>query len=287
MCKAKPEKIMTTILTLALLLVGAGCQTQSAGNAGSTPAATTAAARPSATATPTPEAPTVYSFEVVNSWPHDKKAFTQGLVFHDGGLLESTGQYGESTLRRVELKSGKVKKKVDVAKQFFAEGLTLFNGKLYQLTWQNRKGFVYNPSDFKQEKEFSYDGEGWGLTHDGESLILSDGTNQLRFIDPATFKVTRTIKVSDRGQPVRELNELEFVKGEIFANVWHDDRIARIDPRDGRVIGWINLKGLLPADQVVDAEAVLNGIAYDEAGDRLFVTGKLWPKLFEIRVVKK
>jgi glutamine cyclotransferase len=224
---------------------------------------------------------------VVNSWPHDKKAFTQGLIFHDGSLLESTGQYGQSTLRRVELETGKVKKKVDVGKQYFAEGLTLLNGKLYQLTWQERKAFVYDAASLNREKEFYFDGDGWGLTHDGESLILSDGTDQLRFIDPATFRAKHTIKVTDRGRPVRELNELEFVKGEIFANVWHDDRIARIDPRDGRVLGWIELKGLLPAGQVQDEEAVLNGIAYDAARDRLFVTGKLWPKLFEIRLVKK
>ena len=287
MRKAKPKNLMTTIFALVLLFVGVGCQPQSASNGGSPPATSTAAARPSATPVATPEAPTLYTFEVVNSWPHDKKAFTQGLIFHDGNLLESTGQYGESTLRRVELKSGKVKKKIDVGKQFFAEGLTLLKGKLYQLTWQEHKAFVYDAASFNREKEFYLDGDGWGLTHDGESLILSDGSDQLRFIDPETFKVKRTIKVSDRGKPIRELNELEYVKGEIFANVWHDDRIARIDPRDGRVVGWIDLKGLLPANQLTDGEAVLNGIAYDEAGDRLFVTGKLWPKLFEIRVVKK
>ena len=287
MRKAKPKNLMTTIFALVLLFVGVGCQPQSASNGGSPPATSTAAARPSATPVATPEAPALYTFEVVNSWPHDKKAFTQGLIFHDGNLLESTGQYGESTLRRVELKSGKVKKKVDVGKQFFAEGLTLLKGKLYQLTWQEHKAFVYDAASLNREKEFYLDGDGWGLTHDGESLILSDGSDQLRFIDPETFRVKRTIKVSDRGKPVRELNELEYVKGEIFANVWHDDRIARIDPRDGRVVGWIDLKGLLPANQITDGEAVLNGIAYDEAGDRLFVTGKLWPKLFEIRVVKK
>ena len=287
MRKAKPKNLMTTIFALVLLFVGVGCQPQSASNGGAPPATSTAAALPSATPVATPEAPTLYTFEVVNSWPHDKKAFTQGLIFHDGSLLESTGQYGESTLRRVELKSGKVKKKIDVGKQFFAEGITLFNGKVYQLTWQNRKGFVYDAASLNREKEFYLDGDGWGLTHDGESLILSDGSDQLRFIDPETFKVKRTIKVADRGKPIRELNELEYVKGEIFANVWHDDRIARIDPRDGRVVGWIDLKGLLPANQITDGEAVLNGIAYDEAGDRLFVTGKLWPKLFEIRVVKK
>lgn len=283
---------MTTFFVTALLFISIGCQTpQKAQNlavASPTPPTTSSSsdATPS-TKRDSSEAPPTYTFEVVNTWPHDPKAFTQGLVFHDGALLESTGQYGESTLRRVELKTGKVLKKIEVGRQFFAEGIALFQGKIYQLTWQNHKGFIYDPGSFKQEKDFYYDGEGWGLTHDGESLILSDGTNQLRFIDPTTFKVKRTINVFDRGQPLRELNELEYVRGEIFANIWHDDRIARVDPRDGRILGWINLKGLLPAGQVEDGEAVLNGIAYDEAGDRLFVTGKLWPKLFEIRLKEK
>ncbi len=270
---------MTTIFALALLFVSIGCQAEQAArnlaSASVTPAPNTSA-----------DAPPIYTFEVVNTWPHDRTAFTQGLIFHDGDFLESTGQYGESTLRHVEMKTGNVRKKVEVGKQYFAEGITLFQGKVYQLTWQNHKCFMYDPVSFKVEKEFYYDGEGWGLTHDGESLIMSDGTHQLRFIDPQTFKVKRTIKVLDRGKPLRELNELEYVKGEIYANVWHDNRIARIDPRDGKILGWIDLKGLLSAGQVTDDEAVLNGIAYDEAGDRLFVTGKLWPKLFEIRVKK-
>ncbi len=229
----------------------------------------------------------VYGYEVVNFWPHDTKAFTQGLIFHDGALLESTGQNGFSTLRRVELKTGKVLKKVDVPRQYFAEGLTLFGGKLYQLTWQHQKGFIYDAENFQQVGEFRYDGDGWGLTHDGESLIISDGTSQLRFIDPVTFQVRRTVNVRDAEQAVREINELEYVKGEIWANVWHKDRIARIDPRTGAVVGWVDLRGLLATGEVRDPEAVLNGIAYDEAGDRLFVTGKLWPKLFEIRLKEK
>ncbi len=229
-----------------------------------------------------------YGYEVVNKWPHDAEAFTQGLVFHEGALIESTGQYGESTLRRVEMKTGKVLEKVDVPPTYFAEGLTIFDGKLYQLTWQHHKGFIYDLKSLKKQGEFRYDGEGWGLTSDGESLILSDGTNQIRFIDPKSYEVKRTITVRDEGgQPLREINELEYVKGEIYANVWHKDWIARIDPRTGRIVGWIDLKGLLAPGEVGDEEAVLNGIAYDEAGGRLFVTGKLWPRLFEIKLKEK
>ena len=233
----------------------------------------------------TQDAP-VYRFEVVNSWPHDPAAFLQGIVFHDGAFLESDGQYGQSCLRKVELKTGKVLKQVSVPPQIFAEGMTLFQGKIYQLTWKNQKGFIYDPESLQKLGEFRYDGEGWGLTHDHEALILSDGTNQIRFLDPATFEVKRTISVMFRGQPLEELNELEYVKGEIYANIWHTDRIVRIDPQSGRVLGWIDLTGLLPASERSDEEAVLNGIAYDEASDRLFVTGKLWPKIFEIRLKK-
>ncbi len=229
----------------------------------------------------------VYGFEVVNTFTHDPQAFTQGLIFHDGSLIESTGQNGKSSLRRVELKTGKVLQKVDVPGLYFAEGMTLFNGRIYQLTWQNHKGFIYDPSTFAKQGEFRYDGDGWGLTHDAESLILSDGTYQIRFLDPDTTAVKRTISIYDQGQPLREINELEYVKGEIYANIWHEDRIARIDPQTGRILGWVDLTGLLPAGSVTNEEAVLNGIAYDEVGDRLFVTGKLWPKLFEIRLKQK
>jgi glutamine cyclotransferase len=229
----------------------------------------------------------VYGYEVVNKWPHDPQAFTQGLIFNEGVLLESTGQEGRSSLRRVELKTGKVLKKIDVPRQYFAEGLTLLGGKIYQLTWQHKKGFIYDPETFQQVGEFKYDGEGWGLTNDGESLILSDGTNQIRFIDPKTFEVRRTINVHEGGQPLREINELEYLKGEIYANVWHKNWIARINPQTGDIVGWVDLKGLLAPGEVSDEEAVLNGIAYDEAGDRLFVTGKLWPRLFEIRLKEK
>jgi glutamine cyclotransferase len=230
---------------------------------------------------------TTYGYEVVNTFPHDPSAFTQGLVFSGGAFVESTGLEGHSTLRRVELQTGKVLQKVDVPAFYFAEGLTLFGGKLYQLTWKAEKGFVYDPQTFKKSGEFPYEGEGWGLTHDADSLVLSDGSNRIRFIDPHTYQVRRTISVTDGGKPVYELNELEYVKGEIYANVWHENRVARIDPQTGRVNGWIDFTGLLKPGDVTDEEAVLNGIAYDESSDRLFVTGKLWPKIFEVRLKQK
>lgn len=231
--------------------------------------------------------PTNYGYEVVHVWPHDRDAFTQGLVFHDGKLLESTGEAGHSSLRRVEMEDGKVLQQVDVPRPYFAEGITLLKGKIYQLTWQHQLGFIYDAWTFEKIGQFNYVGEGWGLANDGQSLILSDGSNQIRFLDPTNFQVQKTIAVLDGSIPVVEINELEYIQGEIYANIWHEDRIARIDPQTGHVVGWINLAGLLSPGEVQDEEAVLNGIAYDEAGGRLFVTGKLWPKMFEIRVVKK
>jgi len=229
----------------------------------------------------------VYSFEVVNIFPHDSYAFTQGLVIQDGVLVESTGLNGRSSLRRVDLASGNVLKKVDISEQYFAEGVTIFKGRVFQLTWKAGKGFIYDPATFERTGEFSYSGEGWGLTHDDRSLILSDGTNEIRFINPENFSVERTIKVTAGGKKLDELNELEYVKGEIFANIWQDDRIVRIDPNSGEVVGWIDLTGLLsPTDRTTQTN-VLNGIAYDAAADRLFVTGKLWPKLFEVKLKLK
>jgi glutamine cyclotransferase len=239
--------------------------------------------------TKTPEnAPVVkYGYQVVNIWPHDPTAFTQGLLFSDGKLLESTGQEGRSSLRRVELQTGSVLQRVPVPEPYFAEGLTLLNGKLYQLTWQHQLGFIYDAQKLEPVGKFNYTGEGWGLTTDGHSLILSDGSNRIRFIDPDSFRVTKTIAVLDGQLPVNELNELEYVQGEIYANIWHDQRIVTIDPQTGRVTGWIDLSGLLQPGDVVDPEAVLNGIAYDQATNRLFVTGKLWPHLFEIKLKKQ
>jgi glutamine cyclotransferase len=232
---------------------------------------------------PMPVAP-VTPATVLRSFPHDTSAFTQGLLWHEGSLYESTGREGHSTLRQVELETGKVLRKVDVPAPYFAEGLALLGGQLYQLTWQNQRGFIYSLGDFRQTGIFPYQGEGWGLTTDGTSLYLSDGSNQLRVIDPKRYAVQRTIDVMDGTVFVNDINELEWVKGEVWANVWHTDRIARIDPATGKVKAWVDLTGILEASQHPDPEAVLNGIAYDEQHDRLFVTGKLWPTLFEISV---
>ena len=233
------------------------------------------------------ETVTNYDYQVVHVYPHDPDAYTQGLIFHDGKLLESTGQVGHSSLRRVELETGKVLQRVDVPQPYFAEGTTLLKGKIYQLTWQHQLGFIYDAWTFEKIGKFSYQGEGWGLANDGQSLILSDGSDRIRFLDPDNFQVRKTVPVRDGSTPVTEINELEYIKGEIYANIWHADRIARIDAQTGRVVGWIDLQGLLPRTEVRDEEAVLNGIAYDETSGRLFVTGKLWPKLFEIRLVRK
>ena len=229
----------------------------------------------------------IYSYDVIAARPHDRSAFTEGLVFLDGTLLESTGLNGQSTLRKVDLESGRVLKQVKLARQYFAEGLAVLGGKIFQLTWKHGRGFVYDLESFHWEKEFPYEGEGWGLTTDGQWLILCDGTPQIRFLDPMTFDVKRTITVLNHGQPIKNLNELEYVKGEIFANIWHTDYVVRIDPVTGKVLGLINFAGLL-APQDRDAKTdVLNGIAYDAAGDRLFITGKRWPKLFEVRLKLK
>ncbi len=230
---------------------------------------------------------TNYACEVIKAWPHDTNAFTEGLVFLDGALLESTGMDGQSTLRKVDLKTGRVLKQMAVPAQYFAEGLAVLGAKVFQLTYLNHKGFVYDLASFQLEKEFAYKREGWGLTTDGQWLILSDGTDQIRFLDPLTFKVKRTIRVQHQGRRVNRLNELEYIKGEIFANVWPTDYVVRIDPANGKVLGTIDFTGLLEAKERSASSSVLNGIAYDAAEDRLFVTGKRWPKLFEVRLKLK
>jgi glutaminyl-peptide cyclotransferase len=221
-----------------------------------------------------------YTYQVVNAWPHDPKAFTQGLVFHDSALYESTGRYGQSSLRKVELETGRVLQQIELSEEYWAEGLAQLGGKLFQLTYQNNVGFVYDLETFEKQREWTYAGEGWGLTSDGRSLIMSDGTDQIRFLDPTTFATKRTIHVRLRGLPYILYNELEYVKGEIYANVQYNNLVDRIDPATGRIVGTIDFTGLLQ-DQPGD----LNGIAYDAANDRLFVTGKLWPTLFEVRIV--
>jgi len=214
-------------------------------------------------------------------------AFTQGLEFHEGFLYESTGLNGRSSLRKARLETGEVVQRGDLAPEFFGEGITLLHEEIYQLTWQSQVGFVYNARDFRLLRRFSYAGEGWGLTNNGHEIFMSDGTDNLRVIEAGTFKEKRRFTVHDRARPVAMLNELEFVEGEIFANVWQTDRIARISPETGDVVGWIDLAGLLSPVYRVEPGAVLNGIAYDPAKKRLFVTGKLWPNLFEIRLVRK
>ena len=226
-------------------------------------------------------------YTVVHAYPHDPNAFTQGLVVVDGNLYESTGRQGHSSVRTVDLATGWVLKQYDLPQEYFGEGLTEWGDTLVQLTWTSGVAFVYDRSTLTLRRTFHYTGEGWGLTHDSTSLILSDGSAVLRFFDPSSFREIRRLGVRDENnRSVKNLNELEYVRGEIYANIWHENRIARISPQTGRVLGWIDLSGLLQPEQVSDPEAVLNGIAYDKKTDRLFVTGKLWPKLFEIKVTR-
>ena len=226
----------------------------------------------------------IQGYKVVHSHPHDPDAFTQGLFFHDGFLYEGTGLHGRSSIRKVELETGRVVQAVDLPDDVFGEGITMWGDRLIGLTWQEQTAFVLDLKSFKLWRKFSYPGEGWGITHNERELILSDGTPELRFLDPLTFKELRRVRVTADGRPVDQLNELEWVEGQVYANIWQTDRIARIDPSTGRVLGWIDLSGLLPASQRRGQDDVLNGIAYDAAKKRLFVTGKLWPRLFEIRL---
>lgn len=229
----------------------------------------------------------VYGYRVVHVYPHDTSAYTEGLFYKDGYLYESTGEAGESTVRKVELQTGKVVQRHDVPDAYFGEGIIDWKQELIQLTWKSQLGFVYDLASFKQLRTFNYPGEGWALTRDSKQLYMSDGSPVLRILDPTTLAATGSIMVTDNGEPVANLNELEWVKGEIYANVWMTNRIARIDPTSGHVTGWIDLTGLLDVSRLPDpGNDVLNGIAYDEQHDRLFVTGKRWPKLFEITLVK-
>lgn len=227
----------------------------------------------------------VYTYEIINTYPHDEQAFTQGLVFEDGFIYEGTGLNGQSTLRMIKLKTGDVLKIHKLPQEFFGEGIVLYNDKIIQLTWKSHVGFVYDKDSFKVLSTFFYPTEGWGITYDGKQLIMSDGTANLYFLNPETLKETGRIEVRDRNIPVIRLNELEYVRGEIFANVWLTNRIARIDPQSGRVIGWIDLEGLSPFKNNDNKIKALNGIAYDSNNDKLFVTGKLWPKIYEIVLV--
>jgi glutamine cyclotransferase len=246
------------------------------------------------TTTKTSAALPVYTYEIVKTYPHDAKAFTQGLIFYNGFLYEGTGgrrsqERFYSSLRKVEIESGKVLQKIDLADPYFGEGITILNEKIYQITWQENTAFVYDLNDFKLLKELKYSGEGWGLTHDGANLIMSDGTHVIRIVNPETFETIRTITVLDeKGKPVMEINELEYVKGEIWANIWQEGWIIRIDPASGKLLGRIDLRKLADEQMGKSSSAdVLNGIAYDAAADRIFVTGKLWSSLFEIKITPK
>ena len=235
----------------------------------------------------------VYKFEIVKSYPHDPKAFTQGLVFLNGTLYEGTGGKDDddffSSLRTVDLETGRVRKKIDLDRDYFGEGIAILNNKIYQLTWRESTAFVYNLDDLSKIGEFRYPGEGWGLTTDGTNLFMSDGTHVIRVVNPENFNTVRTITVNDdRGRPIPEINELEWVKDEIWANIWQSDWILRIDPKTGKLLGRIDMRKLVDDERDLNKKAdVLNGIAYDAVGDRIFVTGKLWRRLFEIKVVPK
>jgi glutamine cyclotransferase len=243
-----------------------------------------AARPPLAAPAPVPVPVRVVGADVVATFPHAPEAFTQGLEIYDGRLYESTGLHGHSSVRIVDLETGRVDRRVSVAAEHYAEGLTIFGGRVYQLTYQSQRCFVYDAETLERVGEHTYPGEGWGLTHDAVSLILSDGTSTLRFLDPETFAEQRTLDVREGDAPVEALNELEMVEGELFANVWMSDRIARIDLTTGQVTGWIDLGFLRAELGLTEPQAVLNGIAYAPESHRLFVTGKLWPTLYEIRV---
>jgi glutamine cyclotransferase len=227
------------------------------------------------------------SYQIVHVYPHDPNAFTQGLAYLNGKLYESTGLNGRSSLRMVDISSGRILQRYDLPMEYFGEGLTDWGSNLIQVTWKTGTAFFYDQFSFALKRTFHYAGEGWGLTHDEKTLILSDGTSTIRFLDPKSFREIKRISVNDgSGHPVINLNELEYIHGEIYANIWQTDKIARISPHTGRILGWIDLSGLMDKRQLAASDAVLNGIAYDSKGDRLFVTGKLWPKLFEIKVVR-
>lgn len=236
----------------------------------------------------------VYTYEIVNTFKHDARAFTEGLFFYNGFLYESTGQEGKSDLRKVELESGKIVQQYKLPTNSFGEGATILNGKIYQLTWREGRGFVYEADTFKLLKEFTYAGQGWGMTNDGKNIYMTDSTHVIRVVEPETFQTIKTLVVlREDGKPLMQINELEYIKGEIWANVWHSEEpqilgkpnyIARIDPNSGKLLGWIDLDGISPDDVERDSENTLNGIAYDAQNDRIFVTGKNWKNLFEIKV---
>ena len=271
-------KFSLRLIVLTMLLVSASCD-------GQKPAAAQPPVGNGNRPPPEWQVATDLTYEVVAELPHDAEAYTQGLVLHDGHWIESTGKNGQTTLRRVDPATGAVVLKKNLVANFFGEGCTVLGGKIYQLSWKNQEGFVYDAASFQWQKNFSYTGEGWGLTNDGTSLIMSNGSNILQFIDPVTFKPGKVLKVEWNGQPLDKLNELEFIEGEIFANIWFKDKIVRIDPANGRVIGMIDLAGIDKKEKRLEEDNVLNGIAYDPVTRNIFVTGKCWPKIYQIRLV--
>jgi len=228
----------------------------------------------------------VYGYKIIQVYPHDTEAFTQGLVFKDGFLYEGTGLFRNSSLRKIDLESGKVLKIKKIPDRFFGEGITIFGDRIIQLTWKGNIGFVYNKNTFNLTDRFNYPYEGWGICQDGKYLIVSDGTSTIRFLEPDNFREISRITVQENGTPINNINELEYVKGEIYANIWQSEFIAKINPLNGSISGWIDLTGLLKMENVEKKVDVLNGIAYDRENDRLFVTGKLWPFVFEIELIK-
>lgn len=280
-------------ILFSVVLLAAGCSGPNGTNNGT---GVNPSPKPANTNQTTKKQVPVSSYEVVKTYPHDAKAFTQGLVWRDGFLYESTGEYEESTLRKVNLDTGKVLQKYDLPDDVFAEGIAIIGDKIYQLSWRNRIAWVYNLSDFKLLREIRYADEGWGITHDGTNLFVTNGTHVIKVLNPETLETVRTVVVNDEnGRPLMKLNELEYIKGEIWANRWHSEEIgkpnhiARIDPATGELKGWVDLSGISPADQngAEKSENTLNGIAYDEAGDRIFVTGKNWKNLYEIKLKPK
>ena len=228
----------------------------------------------------------VYRVAIIGRYPHDRKAFTQGLVFYRGNLYESTGIRGRSSVRKLDLKTGQVLKIRSMNKELFGEGLTVLDQQLVQLTWRSGLAFIYAPTDLRQTGSFTFSGDGWGITGFDGQLVISDGSSRLRFLDSTHYQQTASLQVTDHGIPVERLNELEVVDGLIYANVWKSDCIAQIDPDDGRVVGWLDLAGLFPPSQRPKESAVANGIAYDPVQDRLFVTGKYWPYIYQIKVLE-
>lgn len=287
-CKNQLFRFVCVSIGLIFLMTPAGCDDHSAPAANPSQTASEAPENsdgPQTTETPS-ETP-VYTYRTIADYPHDPDAFTQGLIFQDGIFYEGTGLYGRSSLRKAELETGRVIQKVDLPENRFGEGVTVLDGHVYQLTWRSGIGYIYDAGSFQRTGQFRYSTQGWGLTHDGKSLIRSDGTPVLHFHEPETFKETGQVEVFDENGPVAELNELEYIDGEIYANVWRTDRIARIHPETGRVAAWIDLTGLLDTLGFIKKTDVLNGIAYDRSEKRLFVTGKLWPRIFEIELVTK